>query len=66
VSARTRRREFTLVEFFTDVFYGWSLTVYPTILGGSTTLLENTFDRKHISANPNPNLKHNNVFGITK
>jgi len=27
-------------------------------------LLENTFDRKRISANPN--LKHNNVFGLTK
>jgi len=36
------------------------------------TLLENTFDRKRISANPTPNpnliltLKHTNVFGLTK
>jgi len=33
-------------------------------------LLENTFDRKHISANLSPTrtltLKHNNVFGLTK
>jgi len=42
-------------------------------LFGSTTLAQkNTFDRKRISDNPNPNLnsnpnlKHNNVFGLTK
>jgi len=29
-------------------------------------LLGNTFDRKRISDNPNPNPKHNNVFGLMK